>query len=40
MTAGDVLVLPKNLPHLVTTSPDPGRSVHLVFAIDRDLSST
>jgi hypothetical protein len=40
MTAGDVLVLPKNLPHLVTTPPDPGRSVHLVFAIDRDLTST
>ena len=40
MTAGDVLVLPKNLPHLVTTPPDPGRSVHLVFAIDRNLTST
>jgi hypothetical protein len=38
MTAGDVLVVPKNLPHLVTTPPDPGRSVHLVFAIDRDLT--
>jgi hypothetical protein len=38
MTAGDVLLLPKNLPHLVTTPADPGRSAHLVFAIDRDLT--
>jgi hypothetical protein len=37
MRAGDVLVLPKNMLHLVTTPPDPGRSVHLVFAFDRDL---
>jgi hypothetical protein len=29
MTAGDVLILPKNLPHLVTTPADPGHSVHL-----------
>jgi hypothetical protein len=38
MRAGDVLVLPKNLPHLVTTPADPGRSVHLAFAIGRDLT--
>ena len=36
ITAGDILILPKNLPHHVTTPPDPGRSVHLVFAINRD----
>jgi hypothetical protein len=33
---GDVLLLPKGLPHAVTTPPDPGHSVHLTFAIDRD----
>jgi hypothetical protein len=38
MTAGDVLILPKNLPHLVTTPADPGHSVHLSFAIGRDLT--
>jgi hypothetical protein len=37
MAAGDVLLLPKNQPHLVTTPADPGHSVHLVFAVDRDL---
>ena len=36
ITAGDILILPKNLPHHVTTPPDPGRSTHLVFAINRD----
>ena len=36
ITAGDILILPKNLPHHVTTPPDPGRSLHLVFAINRD----
>jgi hypothetical protein len=36
MTAGDVLLMPKSLPHLVTTPADPGWSVHLAFALDRD----
>ena len=36
ITAGDILILPKNLPHEVTTPPDPGRSLHLVFAINRE----
>lgn len=36
VTAGDILILPKRLPHHVTTPPDPGRSLHLVFAINRD----
>jgi hypothetical protein len=35
--AGDILLVPKSLPHLVTTPADPGWSVHLAFAIDRDL---
>ncbi len=34
--AGDVLLLPKGLPHAVQTPSDPGHSVHLAFAIDRD----
>jgi len=34
--AGDILLLPKNLPHAVTTPADLGHSVHLAFAIDRD----
>jgi hypothetical protein len=34
--AGDVLLMPKSLPHLVTTPADPGWSVHLAFALDRD----
>jgi len=34
--AGDILLLPKYLPHVVTTPADPGHSVHLAFAIDRD----
>ncbi|MBV9853118.1 MAG: hypothetical protein JOY82_01150 [Streptosporangiaceae bacterium] len=33
---GDVLLIPKNLPHSVRTPEDPGFSVHLAFAIDRD----
>lgn len=34
---GDVLLLlPKGLPHAVVTPADPGHSVHLTFAIDRD----
>jgi hypothetical protein len=36
ITAGDILILPRNLPHHVTTPPDPGRSLHLVFAINRE----
>jgi hypothetical protein len=36
--AGDILLVPKSLPHLVTTPADPGWSVHLAFAIDRDLA--
>lgn len=38
MLPGDVLVVPKRLPHLVTTPASPGRSVHLGFAVDRDLT--
>lgn len=34
--AGDILLLPKGLPHAVSTPKDPGHSVHLTFAIDRD----
>ena len=40
VTAGDILILPKNLPHHVTTPPDPGRSTHLVFAINRERAPT
>ena len=36
IAAGDILVIPKNLPHHVTTPPGPGHSTHLVFAINRD----
>ncbi|WP_433329897.1 JmjC domain-containing protein [Spirillospora sp. CA-294931] len=35
-TAGDVLLLPKGLPHRVDTPPSPGTSLHLTFAIDRE----
>jgi hypothetical protein len=35
-TAGDILLLPEGLPHAVLTPPEPGHSVHLTFAIDRD----
>ena len=28
--------MPKYLPHIVTTPPSPGHSVHLAFAICRD----
>jgi Cupin superfamily protein len=34
--AGDILLLPKRLPHAVSTPQQPGNSVHLAFAIDRD----
>jgi hypothetical protein len=36
MTAGDVLVVPKGLPHDVVTPARPGHSTHLGFAILRD----
>jgi hypothetical protein len=36
MAAGDILLVPKYLLHEVSTPPDPGYSVHLVFEIDRD----
>ena len=39
VAAGDVLLVPKSLPHVVTTPADPGWSVHLAFAIDRDAPS-
>lgn len=32
---GDILILPDGTPHTVTTPPDPGHSLHLVFAIRR-----
>lgn len=34
--AGDILLLPKGLPHAATTPMEPGHSVHLAFAINRD----
>jgi hypothetical protein len=34
--AGDILLLPRGLPHAVTTPPRPGRSLHLNFALHRD----
>ena len=34
--AGDILLIPKYLPHAVTTPRDPGHSAHLAFTIDRD----
>jgi hypothetical protein len=33
---GDILLIPKGLPHIADTPPGPGYSIHLVFAIDRD----
>jgi hypothetical protein len=39
VSAGDVLVVPGGLPHLATTPPDPGRSVHLAFAVGREPTS-
>jgi hypothetical protein len=38
--AGDILLIPKNLPHAVTTPENPGYSAHLSFAIDRDTPAT
>lgn len=32
---GDVLLLPKGMPHHVDTPADPGHSVHIAFAVDR-----
>lgn len=40
VTAGDILIIPKYLPHAVTTPPRPGHSTHLVFAINRDLTAS
>jgi hypothetical protein len=37
--AGDILLLPKGLPHAARTPADPGRSVHITFAIHRDDDS-
>lgn len=34
-TPGDILILPDGTPHAVDTPPDPGHSLHLVFAIRR-----
>jgi hypothetical protein len=34
--AGDILLIPKALPHVVSTPADPGHSIHLAFAVDRD----
>jgi hypothetical protein len=36
MRPGDVLVVPRGLPHLVTTPAVPGRSVHLALSLYRD----
>ena len=36
MTPGDVLVVPKGMPHQVVTPASPGHSAHLGFAIFRD----
>lgn len=34
--AGDILLLSKYLPHQVSTPADPGHSVHITYALDRD----
>ena len=34
--AGDILLLPRGMPHAVTTPPSPGHSLHLNFALHRD----
>lgn len=36
---GDILLIPKRLPHAVETPARPGHSLHLSFAIDRDDGS-
>lgn len=36
MNAGDILLVPKYVPHVVHTPERPGHSVHLAFAIDRE----
>ncbi len=38
--AGDILLVPKGLPHAVRTPREPGHSVHLSFALDRDSETT
>ncbi|MBS2548357.1 hypothetical protein KGQ19_15940 [Catenulispora sp. NL8] len=35
MRAGDVMVIPHDVPHHVDTPADPGHSRHLIFTIDR-----
>jgi hypothetical protein len=35
VTAGDVLLVPEGLPHVVTTPAEPGHSRHLQFALCR-----
>jgi hypothetical protein len=35
--AGDILLISKYAPHLVSTPADPGHSVHLAFAVNRDV---
>jgi Cupin superfamily protein len=37
---GDVLLLPKGLLHAVSTPPDPGRSLHMLFTIHREVPSS
>ena len=37
LRAGDVLIVPKWMPHAVGTPADPGWSVHLAFAIGREV---
>lgn len=39
MRAGDMAVLPKGMPHLAATPPDPGRSRHATFAFYRDSAA-
>jgi hypothetical protein len=36
--AGDILLIPRHLPHLVSTPAEPGHSTHLAFALDRDAA--
>jgi len=37
---GDVLLIPKYMPHQVDTPRDPGTSLHLAFAVHRDPGPT
>lgn len=36
VSAGDIVLIPKHAAHRASTPEDPGHSVHLAFAIDRD----